>query len=311
MLRSVELFAGAGGLALGISKAGFRHDAVVEIDRNACETIRTNMRRGVAHVKDWSLFEGDVREFDFSTIPEGLDLLAAGVPCQPWSIGGKHKGFEDDRNLFPHTAEAVCRLRPKAFLIENVKGLTRQTFANYFSYIQFMLRFPEVRRRPREDWCEHRARLEPYVTSGGRGYAGLKYNVLPRLVNAADFGVPQRRERVFIVGFRADLGLEWAFPEETHSQLSLLRSKWITAEYWDQHRVSLRQRPLSRATSSVDLVRPNCFPRSLGALSETRLLGCPFPAQAKARIGSTMFCSRVRGHTLGTQVHHWMSQRRP
>lgn len=242
-MTSVELFAGAGGLALGVSMAGFRHEAVIEWDHDACETIRSNQRLSLVHVRDWRLMEGDVKHVDFTELGEDIDLLAAGVPCQPWSIGGKHRGYEDDRNLFPDTIRAVLALKPRAILIENVRGLTRQGFANYFTYIQWMLRFPEIRRRSGEDWPEHRARLERYVASDGKGYAGLRYNVLPKLVNAADFGVPQKRERVFIVAFRDDLGVDWAFPEETHGQDALLASQWITGEYWDFHAVPKKQRP--------------------------------------------------------------------
>jgi len=213
------------------------------MDHDACETIRANQKLKLPHVEHWKLNEADVKKFDFGAIGENIDLLAAGVPCQPWSIGGKHRGFEDDRNLFPDTLRAVLSLRPKAILIENVRGLTRQSFANYFTYIQWMLRFPEVNRRPSEEWPEHRARLEKYVASDGRGYGGLRYNVLPKLVNAADYGVPQKRERVFLVAFRDDLGVDWSFPDETHSQDALLESQWITGEYWDRHEVPKRQRP--------------------------------------------------------------------
>lgn len=246
LLTSVELFAGAGGLALGVSQAGFRHKAVIEIDRDACNTIRANQRRSVQHVSLWKLSEGDVRKFDFNALTREsgeIDLLAAGVPCQPWSIGGKHRGFEDERNLFPDTIRAAVALRPKAILIENVKGLTRQSFANYFTYIQFMLRFPEACRLDGEDWVTHRTRLEQLVTSGGRGYGGLRYNVVPKLVNAANYGVPQKRERIFLVAFRDDLGIKWSFPPETHSQDSLLRSQWLTGEYWDRHSVPTSRRP--------------------------------------------------------------------
>ncbi|MCC6294254.1 MAG: DNA cytosine methyltransferase [Bryobacterales bacterium] len=246
-MTSVELFAGAGGLALGVSQAGFRHEAIVEWDHDACETIRANQRLRTEHVRDWKLTEGDVRNFDFSSLTGGIDLLAAGVPCQPWSIGGKHRGFEDERNLFPETIRAVVSLRPKAILIENVRGLTRQSFVNYFTYIQWMLRFPEVRRRQSEDWTEHRRRLERYVASDGKGYDGLRYNVLARVVNAADYGVPQKRERVFIVAFRDDLGVKWSFPVETHSQQALLVSQWVTGEYWDRHKIPKKKRPSTPA----------------------------------------------------------------
>lgn len=243
MMKSVELFAGAGGLALGISQAGFRHEAVIEIDKDACDTIRENQRLGTKHVIDWRLAEGDVKRFDFSEVGENIDLLAAGVPCQPWSIGGKHRGYEDDRNLFPDTIRAVLALKPKAILIENVKGLTRQSFSNYFSYVLFMLRFPEIRRRAGEAWTDHRARLEKHVSADGRGYSGLRYNVMPKLLNSANYGVPQRRERVFVVAFRDDLGIQWSFPDETHSQEALWVDQWLTGAYWDRHKVPRKLRP--------------------------------------------------------------------
>ncbi len=242
-LRSVELFSGAGGLALGISQADFRHDAVIELDHDACNTIRSNQAINLKDVRDWKLHESNVKTFDFNSIPEDIDLLAAGIPCQPWSIGGKHRGFTDERNLFPDMIRAILALKPKAILIENVKGLTRQSFANYFTYIQYLLEFPELKRRDTEDWIEHRGRLEKYVTSRGKGYSGIRYNVVPKLVNAARYGVPQRRERVFLVCFRSDLGIKWGFPQETHSENALLASQWITGEYWERHEVEKKKRP--------------------------------------------------------------------
>jgi DNA (cytosine-5)-methyltransferase 1 len=244
MMRSVELFAGAGGLALGTSMAGFRHEAVIEIDADACKTIRVNQHLGVPHVRQWKLFHGDVKDFDFGSLRTGIDLLAAGVPCQPWSIGGKHRANEDARNLFPDTIRAVVALRPKVILVENVKGLTRQSFANYFSYILYMLEYPEIARRSSETWVDHRCRLERLVTSRGKNkYRGLHYNVVFDLLNAADYGVPQKRERVFIVAFRDDLSIDWSFPKPTHSEIALLRSKWISGEYWDKHKIATKHRP--------------------------------------------------------------------
>src|SRR5580700_1559633 len=99
-MKSVELFAGVGGLALGVSWAGFEHLAVVELDRHACSTLKHN-KQTVAEMKDWPIHECDVREFQYRSIPEGIDLLAAGVPCQPFSIGGKHQANRDERNMFP------------------------------------------------------------------------------------------------------------------------------------------------------------------------------------------------------------------
>ena len=123
---------------------------------------------------------------------------------------------------------------------ENVKGLTREAFASYFSYITLQFEFPEVVAHDGEAWEDHLQRLQRERTSGARG--GLTYNIVSQLLNAADFGVPQKRERVFIVGFRADLSIRWAFPRPTHSRESLLVEKWVTADYWERHRVPRHER---------------------------------------------------------------------
>src|ERR1035441_492263 len=107
MMRSVELFAGAGGLALGIEAAGFLHDTVVERDKHCCRTIRENQSRGFGSLADWRLFSGDVRDFDYKEIRSDVDLLAGGPPCQPFSIGGKHKGNRDRRDMFPEMVRAL------------------------------------------------------------------------------------------------------------------------------------------------------------------------------------------------------------
>nr|VFJ92496.1 MAG: DNA (cytosine-5)-methyltransferase 1 [Candidatus Kentron sp. H]VFJ93390.1 MAG: DNA (cytosine-5)-methyltransferase 1 [Candidatus Kentron sp. H]VFK00194.1 MAG: DNA (cytosine-5)-methyltransferase 1 [Candidatus Kentron sp. H] len=242
-MKSVELFAGAGGLAMGVSLAGFESLAVVEWDRWACETIRENQRRGYPLVRDWPLWEGDARDFDWPSIREGIDLLAGGPPCQPFSMGGKHGAHGDERDMFPATVEIVRELRPKAFIIENVKGLTRSRFANYYQYILLRLEFPEVAIRQRETWPDHLSRLQAEKTSRPPHGGGLTYNVVPALINAADYGVPQRRERVFIVGFRSDLGIEWSFPRPTHSLDTLLYSQWVSGEYWDRHGIPKSKRP--------------------------------------------------------------------
>ncbi|AKQ68363.1 DNA cytosine methyltransferase M.NgoMIII [Myxococcus hansupus] len=239
-MNSVELFAGAGGLALGVARAGFTHKAVVEIDRRACDTIRENIRRQVAYVKDWPLFEADIRQFNYAEVKGDVDLLSAGVPCQPFSFGGSHRGHFDERNLFPETAEAIARLRPKAVLIENVKGLLRSTFRPYFEYVLAMLTLPEVRRGEDEPWTEHFERLQ---RDRGRSDVGTRYVVHYHQVNAADFGIPQWRDRVIIVAFRADLGVNWSPPPATHSLDALLWSQWWTKEYWDRHGLPQRVRP--------------------------------------------------------------------
>ena len=223
---------------MGISDAGFTHEAVVEWNGNACGTIRENNRRGVIH---WPLYQSDVRLFDFSKLSKGIDLLAGGPPCQPFSIGGKHGGFNDERDMFPEAVRAVRELKPKAVLFENVKGLLRESFAKYFEYVILQITYPDIARNPREDWTGHLSRLEKYHTKGKPD--GLCYRVVYRLLNAADHGVPQRRERVVIVGFRSDLKLEWSFPAATHSLDALMWAKWVTGDYWDRHQVPTKRRP--------------------------------------------------------------------
>lgn len=257
MMNAVELFAGAGGLAMGVSLAGFSSKAVVEWDRWACDTIRENAARNFPIVGGWPLHEGDVRGFEFSALEDKIDLVAGGPPCQPFSLGGKHRSHEDDRDMFPTTVDVVRRLRPKAFIVENVRGLTRTSFANYFQYILLQLSHPEIARRSNEDVLGHLSRLEKIKTSGRR--SGLTYEVVYRVVNAADYGVPQKRERVFIVGFRNDLGVKWSFPEETHSFEALLEDQWVTGDYWERHRISKKNRPSP----------PSRFQKRIAKLRET------------------------------------------
>lgn len=243
MMQAVELFAGAGGLAMGVSLAGFQTLAVAEWDKWACDTVRENKKRGYPVVGDWPVWEGDVRGFDWSSIPEGIDLLSGGPPCQPFSLAGKHRAYGDNRDMFPATVEIIRKLRPKSFIVENVKGLTRSSFANYYQYILLQLEFPEVASRRGEDWLDHFKRLQAEAASGALHGVGLTYNVLPTLVNAADYGVPQKRERVFMVGFRHDLGVKWSFPRATHSYDALLHSQWVTGDYWKKHRLGPKRRP--------------------------------------------------------------------
>jgi DNA (cytosine-5)-methyltransferase 1 len=238
-MRSVELFAGAGGLAIGMSNAGFHHAAVIEWDHDACETFRENQRDDLRSVEKWPLFEGDVRDFDYSHLKDVM-VVSGGPPCQPFSMGGKHGGYMDARDMFPQAVRAVRALQPRAFIFENVKGLLRETFADYFEYIQLQLTHPSFARRKSESWRDHRIRLEEHHTSLRDR---TEYNVVFRLLNAADYGVPQRRERVFLVGFRSDLGIEWSFPEGAYSENRLLSSQWVTGEYWDRHKVASRKRP--------------------------------------------------------------------
>lgn len=256
-MNAIELFAGAGGLALGTAAAGFRHTAVVEWDRDACETIRDNQTRGLNIVNDWPVYSLDIRKFDYSPLGK-VDLVAGGPPCQPFSIGGKSRGQEDSRNMFPEIIRAVRELAPQAVLVENVKGLTRRSFSTYFSYITLQLQHPDLVRKSSETWNDHLARLEQYHIKGKQ--TGLEYRLVWRLVNAADYGVPQRRERVFFVAIRSDIGREWSFPEPTHTLDSLLYDQWVSGEYWERHKVSKRSRPA-------------CPPRFKGRVSTLAFLG--------------------------------------
>ncbi len=226
MLNSIELFSGAGGLAKGIEIAGATHTAFVEWNSDACKTLRYNYNPEIVH-------ETDVRHFDFKRF-SGIDLIAGGPPCQPFSIGGKAKGFDDERDMFPYAISAIRQLTPKAFVFENVKGLLRKSFAAYFNYIVLQLTYPEVLKNT-TDWKDHLSELEKIHTKGN--YKGLRYNVVFRLVNAANYGVPQKRERVIIVGIRSDLNISWCFPNETHSEDSLLWTKYVTQEYWEKHKI--------------------------------------------------------------------------
>lgn len=252
-MKSVELFTGGGGLALGTAMAGFHHLALVERDKHSCQTIRSNQQRLFALVGEWKLHQMDVRDFDFSSIDGEIDLLAGGPPCQPFSIGGKHGAFLDERDMFPHFFQALRSLRPKAFLVENVRGLLRQNFLNYFEYITLQLTHPELVAKKDESWVDHLARLERHHNSNINNEQG--YCITWRLLNAADYGVPQKRERVFIVGFRSDLNVNWSFPEPSHSNEALIWHKWVTGEYWERHGIPTKERPAIPAKLNASLER--------------------------------------------------------
>ncbi|PPT05417.1 DNA cytosine methyltransferase M.NgoMIII [Geitlerinema sp. FC II] len=187
------------------------------------------------------IYDADVRELKFGDISREIDLISAGPPCQPFSIGGKHLAYEDKRDLFDDLIRAIFEIRPKAFLIENVKGLTRKSFSDYFEYILLGLTYPAVHQSCDPNWKNALKELEIHHTS--QAVNDLKYNVTFRLLNATDYGVPQKRERVFIVGFREDLNVQWSFPEATHSFEELLRTQWIDESYWDEHAIPKSERP--------------------------------------------------------------------
>jgi DNA (cytosine-5)-methyltransferase 1 len=239
--QTIEIFAGTGGLAMGLQQAGFSHSALIERDRHSCENLRSNAKMGHGAAAGWKVVESDVRGVDYSRFGADVRLIAGGPPCQPFSLGGKHLAHNDSRDMFPEAVRAVRELKPDAFIFENVKGLLRKSFATYFGYILLQLMYPEQSRDAQEDWAAHLSRLERDHTKG-KG-AGLRYNVAFRLLNAADYGVPQSRHRVVLVGFRSDLGISWSFPAETHSRDALLHSQWVSGEYWDEHGIVKNKRP--------------------------------------------------------------------
>lgn len=250
-MRSIELFAGAGGLGMGLCQSGFVPHTVVEWDRWCCDTIRQNRRAKVVPVSNWpDPVEGDVRQIDFRPFEGKVTLVSGGPPCQPFSLGGKHRAESDHRDMWAEAVRVVRETKPPAFVFENVKGLTRSSFATYLAYIVHQLTYPDLVGKEGEEWSAHLARLEAQHTAGRAG--GLKYNVVYRVLNAADFGVPQRRERVVFVGFRDDLGIEWSFPKATHSFEALLWEQFKNGEYGERHAVLKRDLPDERARARAE-----------------------------------------------------------
>ncbi len=232
-MKSLEIFTGAGGLAKGLELAGFEHTAFVEFNSDACASLRRNFDPA-------KVFEGDIRDFDFSRLSD-VDVVAGGPPCQPFSLGGKHGASSDSRDMFPFAIRAIEVLAPKAFVFENVKGLLRESFSDYFRYILLRLTFPDAHSALKATWQEHYKSLQKLDFDH---YDGIKYRVQHTLVNAADYGIPQCRERVVIVGIRSDIDAAWEFPAATHSEERLLWDKFVTGSYWEKHQVPKTEREL-------------------------------------------------------------------
>jgi DNA (cytosine-5)-methyltransferase 1 len=173
-LTSIEICAGAGGQALGLEQAGFDHCALVELDAWACQTLRLNR-------PDWNVIEGDLRGFSATGFP-GVDLLAGGVPCPPFSKAGKQLGAEDERDLFPEALRLAAECRPRAVMLENVRGLLDPKFAPYREGLEARLR-------------------------------AMGYEPFWKLLQASDYGVPQLRPRTILVALSADLAPFFQWPE--------------------------------------------------------------------------------------------------
>lgn len=172
-LTSVEICTGAGGQAHGLELAGFDHLALVEIEPPACATLRLNR-------PEWNVIEGDVRQFSGESY-KGVDLLAGGVPCPPFSKAGKQLGADDERDLFPEAIRLVDECRPQAVMLENVRGLLDAVFEDYRKKVEKQLK-------------------------------KLGYHTGWRLLNASDFGVPQLRPRVVFIGIRKELAEHFHWP---------------------------------------------------------------------------------------------------
>jgi len=185
MPDAIDLFSGAGGLSLGLKDAGWNVNAAVEFDRNAIQTHEANFSQ-VRHIGE------DVRNLDFKQFRD-IDLVAGGPPCQPFSVSGKRLGNFDIRDMVPEFVRAVTEARPKAFMMENVAGLNALRFNCYLEARIFEL-------------------------------YQLGYVVFSRVLNAADFGVAQNRQRLFLVGIRGDVrGSAFEYPIPTHGELGVLR----------------------------------------------------------------------------------------
>lgn len=240
MIQSLELFSGTGGLALGLHQAGFHPCALLEWDKDSCDNIKANIAAGYNGIENWHVIQTDVREVTYSQFGNGIQFVTGGPPCQPFSLGGKHKANTDKRDMFPEAVRAIREIQPQGFVFENVRGLLRKSFSTYFNYIILQLSHPEIVKVKGMDWIDHLKILEQHHTSGIRN--GLEYNVVFRLLNAADYGVPQVRQRVVIVGFRSDLNASWSFPEPTHSKEDLLYEQVITGQYWEKHKLTNRKK---------------------------------------------------------------------
>lgn len=223
---ALELFAGAGGLALGFHEAGFKILDLLESNESCCETLRDNADR-LGWTAPGELDARDVRSVDFTRYQGRVTVLTAGAPCQPFSRAGNRRGHYDERNALPEVIRAVAETRPQAFVIENVRGLLFSDSIGYLRSIVAQLRNPSAEGSASplgQDLC-HLYAAPPSNAD--------EFRVSYRLLDAADFGLAQHRPRLFIVGIRADQPpFEW--PEGHHSRSSLIEDL-RGEEYWRDH----------------------------------------------------------------------------
>lgn len=243
-MRGAELFAGCGGLALGMSRAGFSHVLMAEFNHDAVATVRHNRERRVEHVEHWPMELTDVRDIDWSRHAGLLDVVSGGPPCQPFGIGGKKRGHEDSRDMWPEAVRAVFEAQPDAFLFENVRNLAGPRFTPYLEWIKNCLRHPADKCRMDEDFASHSERLR-------LSQKPPAYDVISQVVNAADYGAPQIRYRVLICGLSSRLKTKPSPMERTHSRERLVWDQFVTGAYWRRHGIKARE-PTARDRALAD-----------------------------------------------------------
>jgi DNA (cytosine-5)-methyltransferase 1 len=257
--NSVELFAGGGGLALGMRKAGFAHEALVEWWPPAANVLRHNAKLNPTLWTEDHVFQKDARNVSGELREIGTTaLVAGGPPCQPFSLAGAHAGQSDDRNMFPAALSIVRQLMPEFVAFENVPGLTRPSFAPYLDYVRDQLRRPGITPRQGDLWNEHHKRIR------ASGIADL-YCVYQEEIDAADIGVAQSRKRIFLVAIRADVAgaAAWTGISRTHSRDVLLWEQWISGTYWERHGLKNPDEVPERLRAQVTRIKKTDIPFDL------------------------------------------------
>ena len=223
-LTSLELFAGAGGMAVGAHRAGFEIVDLVEINQACCETLRANVDHFGWKNPD-EIMARDVQTVDFAQYEGRITLLTAGAPCQPFSNGGMRRGRHDHRDMLPEVVRAVAESKPRAFVIENVRGLLFESSIDYLSSIIMRLRNPSAPSEEADDLLPASEMPAPSEND--------EYRVGYRVLNAADFGLAQLRPRLFIVGV-SQAEDEFVWPSGEYSRESLMEDLRGDG-YWADH----------------------------------------------------------------------------
>jgi DNA (cytosine-5)-methyltransferase 1 len=275
-LNSVEIFAGGGGMALGMRRAGFAHEALVEWWAPAAKVLRHNAERDSELWTKDHVIERDVRKTVAELAELGpINLVAGGPPCQPFSLAGAGAGHSDERNMFPAALDVVRQLLPEYVVFENVPGLTRPSFAPYLDYVRDQLRRPTIGPVEGELWNEHHARIRASALDE-------LYRVYQEEIDAADIGVAQSRKRIFLVAVRSDLKKSGAWPgiTRTHSRDTLLHEQWITGTYWERHSLPKPENVPGRLQAQVERIKKTGTPDDRKAWKTLRdlLVDVPEPS---------------------------------